>query len=114
MQNGYYFLTIPEFSHADLRNLFKFLDFNKVGVVSRHQITLAMQYFKSEFSDRYDYKGPLAQALKPLISTGQKVYTEDSFVYFCTSVTKPLTAGASPLDATPKGLTTTFFDARNR
>ena len=82
-KNGDVFLQIDVMQSADIRNLFKFIDFNNAGIVSKHQIKLSLQFFRSEFSDHYHSKSPLILALRGLCTIpNQKVFSEDSFVYF--------------------------------
>ena len=67
-KNGEVFLQLESMSPGDIRNLFKFIDFNNAGIVSKHQIKLVSQFFRSEFADQFDTKSPLYLALKGLWS----------------------------------------------
>lgn len=50
-KNGEVFLEMESMNDDDIRSFFKFIDFNNAGILSKHQIKLASQFFHSEFPD---------------------------------------------------------------
>jgi hypothetical protein len=100
---GFWYLSVESPTVGEIRNLFKFIDYNHASVISQHQLKLVLQYFKCEFESEYDPQKPVVQTLKRMqMSSGQKVFTEDSFVYFFQKF----------LNEPSK--TTTFFESRKR
>ena len=70
-------------SKEDATKVFKVIDYNLAGVISKHQIRLFILFLKHK-NDEYTFSEIMNRLIKMLLVTDLKVFNESLFVFFFT------------------------------